>query len=287
MMKRVGIIPNRFKDKDFRITEQIAAWLEKEGLEVYAMDEVARVLQTKVGVLEGVNLYRHCDCIIAIGGDGTILGVAEDACKQNVPIIGVNLGRLGFLADIEVREMEVALKKILNEEYTIDERMMLRATVTGPGEDVQVFHALNDINVTRGNFARIVDFQISVNKELCDIYPADGIIISTPTGSTAYNLSAGGPIVLPGANTYVITPICPHTLYSKSIIVSKEDIVEIRTLEDHDKSMALSIDGKLKMYLTPQHVVKIEKSPNVTKLIKCSDRKFFDILRDKMVERRR
>ena len=208
MMKRVGIIPNRFKDKDFRITEQIAAWLEKEGLEVYAMDEVARVLQTKVGVLEGVNLYRHCDCIIAIGGDGTILGVAEDACKQNVPIIGVNLGRLGFLADIEVREMEVALKKILNEEYTIDERMMLRATVTGPGEDVQVFHALNDINVTRGNFARIVDFQISVNKELCDIYPADGIIISTPTGSTAYNLSAGGPIVLPGAN------LCDYTYLS-------------------------------------------------------------------------
>lgn len=286
-MKRVGIIPNKFKDKDFRIAEQIAANLKKQGIEVYAMEEVAKVLTTQVDTLEGSNLYRECDCIIAIGGDGTILGVAGDACVRNVPIIGVNLGRLGFLADIEVGEMEEAFKKILRDEYTIDERMMLRATVTGPGEDIQVFHALNDINVTRGSFARIVDFQISVNKDLCNIYPADGIIISTPTGSTAYNLSAGGPIIHPGANTYVITPICPHTLYSKSVVVSKEDVVEIRTLEDHDKNMALSIDGKLKMYLTPQHVVTIEKSPYVTRLIKCSDRKFFDILRDKMVERRR
>lgn len=286
-MKRVGIIPNKFKDKDFRIAEQIAVGLQNAGLEVYAMEEVAKALQTKVDILEGSNLYRECDCVIAIGGDGTILSVAEDACIRNVPIIGVNLGRLGFLADIEVQEMEEAFKKILRDEYTIDERMMLRATVTGPGEDVQVFHALNDINVTRGSFARIVDFQISVNQDLCDIYPADGIIISTPTGSTAYNLSAGGPIVLPGANTYVITPICPHTLYSKSVVVSKEDIVEIRTLEDQDKTMALSIDGKLKMYLTPQHVIKIEKSPYVTRLIKCSERKFFDILRNKMVERRR
>ncbi len=286
-MKRVGIIPNRFKDKDFGITKQIVSWLEKEGLEVYAMAEVAELLDTKIGILDRNNLYRQCDCIIVIGGDGTILSVAEDACKQDVPIIGVNLGRLGFLADIELKDMEVALKKILNEEYTIDKRMMLSATVIGPGEDVQVFHALNDINVTRGSFARIVDFQISINKELCDVYPADGIIISTPTGSTAYNLSAGGPIVVPGASTYVITPICPHTLYSKSIVVSKEDVVEIRTLEAHDKNMALSIDGKLKMYLTPQHVIKVKKSLYETKLIKCSERKFFDILRDKMVERRR
>lgn len=286
-MKRIGIIPNKFKDKDFKIADKIANFLIKEGLEVYVIEEVANVLTVKVSVLNESDIYVKCDCIIAIGGDGTILNVAEGACKRNVPIIGVNLGRLGFLADIELQEMEEALTKILHEEYTIDERMMLRATVTGPDGATQVFHALNDVNVTRGSFSRIVDFQISVNNDLCDIYPADGIIVSTPTGSTAYNLSAGGPIMLPGTDTYIITPICPHTLYSKSIIVSKDDSVEIRTLEDHDKSMALSVDGKLKMNLTAQCIVKIEKSPYVTKLIKCSERKFFDILRNKMVERRR
>ena len=163
---------------------------------------------------------------------------------------------------------------------------MLRATIITPEGETHVYHALNDINVTRGNFARLVEFEIRINNELCDIYPADGMIISSPTGSTAYNLSAGGPILVPHANTYVVTPICPHTLYAKSIMLSDQDTIQITTLEEA-KDMALSIDGRLKMYLTPQHVVHVEKAPQVTKLMKLSERKFFDILREKIVERRR
>ena len=178
------------------------------------------------------------------------------------------------------------MQKLLEGVYEIEERMMLKATIISPEDEKYVFHALNDINVTRGSFARLVEFEIRINNELCDIYPADGMIVSSPTGSTAYNLSAGGPILVPHANTYVVTPICPHTLYAKSIILSDHDTIQIATLEEA-KDMALSIDGRLKMYLTPQHVVHIERATQVTKLIKLSERKFFDILREKIVERRR
>ena len=205
---------------------------------------------------------------------------------RDIPILGINLGRLGFLADIEPYEIEEALERLILKQYKIEERMMLRATIIGANGEKNVFHALNDVNVTRGSFSRLVEFEICVNEELSDIYPADGVIVATPTGSTAYNLSAGGPIVVPQASTYIVTPICPHTIYSKSVILCDLDKVRIKTLEE-TKDMALSLDGKLKMYLTSQDEVHIERSPYVAKLIKISDRKFFEIIREKIVERRR
>lgn len=286
-MKRIGIIPNKLKDKQFAVTEEVAKWLIDAGIDVYMTEEDQVELDASIKVHCTPDIYKECDSIIVIGGDGTILSVAEEACKYQIPIIGINLGRVGFLADIEPQDVRQSLSKLLKDDYTIEERMMLEATVVAPNGETYVFHALNDINVTRASFSRLVEFEIRVNKELSDVYPADGIIVSTPTGSTAYNLSAGGPIVVPHAKNYIITPVCPHTIYSRSIILSGDDEVDITALEGHDQSTALSIDGKLKMYLTPNHYVRIKKSPYVTSLIKCSERKFFDILREKIVERRR
>ncbi|WP_190283305.1 NAD(+)/NADH kinase [Cellulosilyticum sp. ST5] len=285
-MKHIGIIPNRLKDTDLKVTERIATWFNKNNLSAYTTPDIAEHIQAHTIAVSEKELYEICDSLIVIGGDGTILSVAEAASIKDIPIVGVNLGRLGFLADIEPQEIEVSLQKLLEGVYEIEERMMLKATIISPEDEKYVFHALNDINVTRGSFARLVEFEIRINNELCDIYPADGMIVSSPTGSTAYNLSAGGPILVPHANTYVVTPICPHTLYAKSIILSDHDTIQIATLEEA-KDMALSIDGRLKMYLTPQHVVHIERATQVTKLIKLSERKFFDILREKIVERRR
>lgn len=283
----IGIIPNLIKDKELKVTNQIAGWFNEHGIAPYMSEEVASLVQANVHGISEKQLYEICDGLIVIGGDGTILGVAEAASQADIPILGINLGRLGFLADIELYEIEDALEKlIIKNEYKIEKRMMLRATIIGTNGEKNVFHALNDVNVTRGNFARLVEFEICVNDELIDIYPADGVIISTPTGSTAYNLSAGGPIVVPQAGTYVVTPICPHTIYSRSVAVCDQDKVRIKTLEE-TKDMALSLDGKLKMYLTSQDEVLIERSPYVAKLIKISERKFFDILREKIVERRR
>lgn len=285
-LKHIGIIPNLIKDKDLKYTNHITKWLNAHQISPYMTREVAEKIEGQGIGVELERLYELCDSLIVIGGDGTILGVAEAASLKDIPIVGVNLGRLGFLADIEPDEIEDAMEKLINGQYKIEERMMLRATIIGANGEKSVFYALNEINVTRGSFSRLVEFEICINDELSDIYPADGVIVSTPTGSTAYNLSAGGPIVVPLAQTYVVTPICPHTLHSKSIMLCKEDKVRIKTLEE-TKDMALSMDGKLKMYLTPQDEVHIERSPYVTKLIKISDRKFFEILREKIVERRR
>ena len=284
-MRHIGIIPNLMKDTGLKYTQQITTCLNTHDIAPYMAHEVADQISGQLVSVEPEKLYEMCDCLMVIGGDGTILNVAEAASLKNIPIVGVNLGRLGFLTDIEIYEIEEAVEKLINEQYKIEERMMLRATIVGADGEESVFHALNEINVTRGSFSRLVEFKICINDELSDIYPADGVIVSTPTGSTAYNLSAGGPIVVPLAQTYVVTPICPHTLHSKSIMLCQEDKVSIRTLEE-TKDMALSMDGKLKRYLTPQDVVHIERSPYVTKLIKISNRKFFEILREKIVERR-
>lgn len=286
ILQHIGIIPNLNKDIDLVCTERITKWFNQNHMLPYMSKEVAAMLDGKVTAVEEEQLYEMCDSLIVIGGDGTILSVAENACIKEIPIVGVNLGRLGFLADIEPDEIEYAMDKLVRREYKIEERMMLRATIIGSEGNKSVFNALNEINVSRGNFSRLVEFKICINGELSDIYPADGVIVATPTGSTAYNLSAGGPIVAPLAQTYVVTPICPHTLHSKSMMLCKEDKVQIQTLEE-TKDMALSMDGKLKMYLTPQDIVQIECSPYVTKLIKISERNFFEILREKIVERRR
>lgn len=285
-LKHIGIIPNLMKDKDLECTNRITKWLNKHQIAPYMSREVAEKVDGDVNGIESERLYELCDSLIVIGGDGTILGVVEAASLKGIPIVGVNLGRLGFLADIEPDEIEEAMDKLIHEQYKIEERMMLRATIVGANGETSVFYALNEINVTRGNFSRLVEFEIKINDEVSDIYPADGIIVSTPTGSTAYNLSAGGPIIVPLAQTYVVTPICPHTLHAKSIVLCKEDKVRIKTLEE-TKDMALSMDGRLQMYLTPQDVVHIERSPYAAKLIKISDRKFFEILREKIMERRR
>lgn len=284
-LKHIGIVANLMKDEALVYTQRIAKWLNDHNLAPYMPEEVAMHMKEHVIPVDHDMLYEACDCLLVVGGDGTILGEAEAASQRQIPIVGVNLGRLGFLADIETGEIEQALNKLIHGQYKIEERMMLRATIVDPSGEHYVFHALNDINVTRGSFSRIVEFEITVNEELSDIYRADGVIVASPTGSTAYNLSAGGPIIVPHANTYVVTPICPHTIYSKSVMLYDEDKVRIRILEETEE-MALSIDGKLKMYIKPQQAVYVERSPYVTQLIKISDRKFFEILRQKIVERR-
>jgi len=286
-MKHVGIIPNLLKDIDLEITRTIAAWLVKENFSVYAADHIVKQVDIIPFSVDEEEIYKLCDIVIAIGGDGTILSVAEKACLVDVPIVGVNLGRLGFLADIEPFDIEPCLKKLLKEDYHIQERMMLKAKIIDPNGQEHIFHALNDVNITRGSFPRIAEFEILINGEFGDVYPADGIIVSSPTGSTAYNLSAGGPIVVPHAKAYIVTPICPHTIYSRSIIVAAEDIIQIKICNDGHINMELSVDGKVKMHLTPNHFIQIEKSSYVTRLVKLSELKFFEILRKKIVERRR
>lgn len=284
-MKKIGIMPNLLRDTELATTKVIVDWLKDKGFSSYVTAHIgAKIGEQSTWTEE--QIYNECDAIIAIGGDGTILDVAQKACLYDVPILGVNLGRLGFLADVETSDVHELLEKLLDEEVQIEERMMLRAKVIEPSGQEHYFYALNDINITRGSGSRITEFELRVNDSLLDVYPADGVIVATPTGSTAYNLSAGGPIVIPYADNIIITPICPHTIYSRAMIITGTDKIKIHTYNYDNPHMVLTADGQSKMYITPAHNIEIDKSPYKAKLIKLSELNFFDILRKKIVERR-
>lgn len=280
-MKRIGIIPNTHKDKELKVTQQIITKLNQHHITPYINQELEADIQGQVYSISKDALFDECEGIIVIGGDGTILEAAAVASLKDIPIVGVNLGRLGFLTDIEPHELDESLDRLIHDNYQIEERMMLQATIHYATGEEFVFYALNEVNIMRANFSRLIEFEITINGDVTDIYPADGIIIATPTGSTAYNLSAGGPIIVPLAKNYVITPICPHTLHSKSIILCHDDSIRIRNLEATEDT-ALSVDGKLKQCITSAEYACIKPAPYVTKLIKVSDRHFFTVLRNKL-----
>ncbi|MEG0711681.1 MAG: NAD(+)/NADH kinase, partial [Niameybacter sp.] len=227
-MKRIGIVPNLLKDKDLETTKRVVTWLLNNEIEVYIAYHIGSLLDESLHLVEEEVIYKECEAIIAIGGDGTILSVAQKACLYDLPIMGINLGRLGFLADVETSEVQELLPKLIQNQYIIDERMMLMVKVIEPSGEAHKFQALNDIYVARGSSSRISEFEIKVNDQFLDIYPADGIIFATPTGSTAYNLSAGGPIVSPSTHQIMITPICPHSIYSRAVIVADTDHIDIK-----------------------------------------------------------
>lgn len=284
-MKNIGIIPNLLRDIELETTKTVVKWLQSKEFNCYLTSHIATRLGEESTLTEE-EVYSESSAIIGIGGDGTLLNIAQKAALYDVPIIGINQGRMGFLAEVETSNMETMLEKLLCEPVKIEERMMLRAKVIEPTGQEHYFYALNDINITRGSSSRITDFEIRVNDNLLDVYPADGMIIATPTGSTAYNLSAGGPIVIPYADNIIITPVCPHTIYSRAMIVTGTDKINIHTNNYDNPMMEITADGQRKMYITPDHIIEIEKSPYKTRLIKLSELNFFDILRKKIVERK-
>lgn len=286
-MKRIGVIPNLIKDIELETTKQVVRWLLQHDVEVYMSKELEVLSEGKIHFVEEKVIYTHCEGIIAIGGDGTILSIAGKACKYHIPIMGINLGRLGFLADVEMSEVDELLPKLINDTYKIDERMMLMIKISTPEGETYEFQALNDVYVARGSASRISEFEIKVNDQFLDVYPADGIIFATPTGSTAYNLSAGGPIVAPNASQMLITPICPHSIYSRAVIVADTDRMTVQTNNYDGTLLELVVDGQMQMNITPMHRIEIQKSPYTTQLIKVSDLHFFEILRKKIVERRK
>lgn len=285
-MKKIGVIPNLLKDNGLIITNQVVSWLKEKGLEVYVTPHIGAQLNVVCHHVEEEELYSTSEVVVAIGGDGTILGIAQKACYYNRPILGINLGRLGFLADVERTRIEELFEKLLKGEYTIEERMMLMVKIIDPSGEVSRFYGLNDISVTRGSCSRITEYEMFINNAYLDIYAADGVVVATPTGSTGYNLSAGGPIVSPLAKNIIVTPICPHTIYSRTMVVADTDKVRIKTHNYLGTTLELAVDGQTKSYVTPLHEIEIEKAPFTTKLIKLSGYDFFEILRKKIVERR-
>ena len=274
-MEHIFIVTNDGKDKDHSVTRHIKKIIEDYGktCSVCRKDEEKKIIEESIP--EGI------DCVIVIGGDGSFIEAARILHDRDVPMLGVNMGTLGYLTEVELADLDESIEKLLRGEYTLESRMMLEAVYGASVKDV----ALNDIVVSRNGGIRIIHFRIWVNGELLNCYEADGIIISTPTGSTAYNLSAGGPIVEPTASLLVVTPICSHALNTSSVILSGEDEIEIEiSARNHetDDSAEVSFDGDYPIKLGFGDKIVIKKAEQATNILKLSKLSFLEILSKKM-----
>lgn len=226
-----------------------------------------------------------CDIAIAIGGDGTTLNVAKKSALKNKPVLGINAGRLGFMSGIERDELNL-LENLVNGKYKIDERMMLKARIFEGDIQKSVHHCLNDIVISRGNFARLIDINVICDGRSVSNTRADGVIIATPTGSTAYSMAAGGPVVSPEADCIIETPICPHSLMDRSIIFSADKELIIKASNDVRNIPILTVDGQEAVNLSPESEIHVSISELKTKLIKLKPENFYEILNKKIIERR-
>lgn len=286
-MKNFYVVANPEKDPGFERTKAIKQFLELRGARC-AYEGMERVYEKseKVGhVFE--QIPADTECVVVLGGDGTLIQAAGRLARKNIPLIGINLGTMGYLAEVEKDNIFPMLERLLGDEYEVEERMMLCGKVYINNKSEDTLSALNDIAITRSGVLRVVGFKIYVNGKLLNIYEADGMIVSTPTGSTGYSLSAGGPIVEPDAKVILITPICPHTLNTRAIILSAEDDVriEIAPGRRQEKDTAeVAFDGGRTSSLTSGDYVVIKKAQEITRIIKMSRESFLDVLSRKMSE---
>ncbi|KAF0197401.1 MAG: NAD+ kinase [Bacillota bacterium] len=279
----LGIIANLDKPTTVDVTRDILGYLSELGTDAMLPVNLAiQIERTELGFTEQ-EIAQESSAIIVLGGDGTLLSVARRWPFWGVPLLGVNLGHLGFLTEVEERGTKEAVAMIAKNEIRLQERMMLKATVHRKGIRVSEAFALNDCVVTKGAFARMIRLEVHIGKSYLETFPADGVIIATPTGSTAYSLSAGGPIVDPSMQLMLLTPICPHMLQARPVVISAREKIRIKLHSVHE-DMVLTLDGQEGIRLYPDDEVLIEKADIVTRLIKIAPRSFYDVLRHKMSE---
>jgi NAD+ kinase len=281
---KIGIIPNLNKPQSINTAHQLIEWIEDKGAKVLLNEITASEVQRPDLAMRSSDIYKDADFLIVLGGDGTLLSVARQVTWYGTPILGVNLGHLGFLTELELDNVYEGLEKIRQGEYREDRRMMLEAMVIKDNMITDSFIGLNDVVITKGSFSRIIHLKTSVNNRYIETYPADGLIVSSPTGSTAYSLSAGGPILSPDVNCMVITPISPHTLYSRSIVISDKQEVKIEVVGNQNDVM-LTIDGQQGYKLKSGDIVIVKKAEMTANMIRLKDKDFYDILRTKLSER--
>ncbi len=279
-MKHFFIITNASRDLGLAATHEVEDFLRSNG----------KQFETHIAMNPSENRYtdaktipEEAECVIVIGGDGTFLQAVHDTLERNLPILGINLGKIGYLADVEQAQLRPALDSLLKGHYKIEERMMLDGRITGEEEEEdngEKYRALNDIVIHWGKEMRVVNYRVSVNGKFLYDFRADGMIISTPTGSTAYSMSAGGPIVEPGSDIMILTPLCPHTINTRSVVLSADDRV---TVSANPGTVYVSFDGRINLPMGETQEVRICKSSNVTKIVRLRDDSFLTVLHDKFI----
>lgn len=281
-MQKVGLIPNMEKDQDLAVTKRLIRHLISRGCIPQLTQEVAQAADLEMYARKEEEVYQYSDFIISLGGDGTLLGVGRKSAPFNTPILGINLGHLGFLTAEEKNRAEYAIDKVLEGNYKLEKRMMLQTCIATEDKRIEGILALNDVCINRGLLYKILDFNIFINDEYVDTFLADGVIICTPTGSTAYNLSAGGPILKSDAHLIAITPISAHTLTSRSIVVSAEDSVTVEVNPREDTEFTVSADGQDAWMLKGKKVIQVRCAKEHAAIIKTNPQSFYDVLRKKL-----
>lgn len=282
----ISVIANLHNKETEAIAREMLDVLSQENCRIYFSDEYKNLLSDAgcFFVCEDA-LYKLCDIVIAIGGDGTTMKVARQAAVNGKSALGINGGRLGFLSAIEKNELSL-LKCVISGNYTVDERIMLKAEVIEKGVVTNCLYCLNDAVFSRGDFARLIDINVtSDNRELLNVR-ADGVIISTPTGSTAYSLAAGGPILSPDLNCFVITSICPHSIVDRSMVVNSKSTLGVTIHSDVSNNAIITCDGEEPVTVSNNSYVRVSLSEYKARLIKIKPDNFYEIVKKKIIERR-
>ncbi len=280
-MKNIAIVPNTIKDIGLLHTKRVVDHLF--GRANLIMESAFSVTGMNVQYMSREDMYNATDAMIILGGDGTILQEATDCAIRSIPVLGINLGKIGFLTEIEEENLEEALDKLLTEDYRIEERMLLNFEIHKDGTCIYTNHALNDVVVSKSAGARLIEMELYADTELMYRYIADGLIIATPTGSTGYSISAGGPVVDPNMELYVATPICAHMLSVRSAVLSADKPIVIRLDSTYpDNEAVINADGNVHGYISGADEVHIFKSQYRFKLIKTEDKSFYTTLISKL-----
>lgn len=286
---KIVLSPNPYLDKELTAVRTAQRVLREAGCETaltlpFGGDD-RLTLPGDMKLLSAQEAFRNADLLICFGGDGTILHAAKDALAHgNIPVLGVNLGSMGFMAELEPGELSL-LARLPRGDYREEKRMLLDVAVRREGKIIHRDTALNDAVLTKGAVARVIDLEVLADGILMSSFPGDGVVIGTPTGSTAYSMSAGGPIVEPTAENITVTPICPHALYARSLVLDGSRMVTVLPDEHSKKAVYLSVDGGKAFHLKQGDRVELRRSRNKVRLIRLTDRSFYSVIHDKLTGR--
>jgi len=278
-MKKIGIICKTGRPEPKEILKELLPWLKEKGYETFVDSDAAAGLDIKG--FSRTEVAAAADVILVLGGDGTMLSVSRLVAGRGLPILGINLGSMGFITEINRDEIYSAVEAMLSDSCSVESRMMLTARIHRLGEKIAEYTVLNDVVINKGALARIIDLETFVNGMYVTTYKADGLVISTPTGSTAYSLSAAGPILYPTLDSIILTPICPHTLTNRPIVLPDDFKIDV-ILKTQSEDVYLTLDGQVGFSLRKDDVIEITKSELKTRLLIPCERDYFEVLRNKL-----
>lgn len=280
-MNRLGIIAKAHSPKAREVLEPLLSWLKEHNIETFLDQDTAGLVSDSHPAHKKSDIPSLVEAILVLGGDGTMLSVARVVGDRGVPILGVNLGGLGFLTQTTLERLYPAIEGLLSGNYEVGERMMLTVHIHRQGERIAEYSVLNDVVINKGALARIIEMATYIDGEFVNTYRADGLIISTPVGSTAYNLSAGGPILFPTMHAVVVSPICPHTLTNRPLVIPDKCKIEVILMSENE-DVLLTLDGQVGFALRYKDVVEVRKAKFNIKLIQFPKWEYYQTLRAKL-----